>query len=133
EAIGRLGRLGQLHDSTKNTTLIPLGLFLLGYLETALGVAAALQMVQPHVALAVSRWRHAHGPRVRVWLDTIAEFEALVSIAGYRHEHHDDPFPEIADDADGDRPSALFHGTAMGHPLLPAAEMVRNDVHLGEG
>jgi hypothetical protein len=140
KAIGWLGRLGQLHDSTKNTALIPVGLFLLGYLDasvsftttmaSSLGAATVLQMIPPYVALGVGSWRHRHGMRVRVWLDTIAEFEALASLAGYRYEHSDDPFPEILE---SDRGAALFHGTRLGHPLLPAAGMVRNDVHLGEG
>lgn len=131
--IGKLQRLAQFHDSTKNTSLIPLGLFLFGYLEAALGVAAVLQMIPPHVALAVSSWRCRHGRRVRVWLETIAEFEALVSLAAYRYERAGDPFPEIVDGAGAPRPPALFEGRRMGHPLLPASSMVPNDVRLGGG
>ena len=125
--IRRLHRLATVHDSERNTMLFPLGLFLLGQLELSLGLAAGLQLVRPHVAVAVERWRRQHGGNVRVWLETVGHFEALSSLSGYCFEHADDPFPEIAA-ADGRQ--AVFDGRQLGHPLLPAATMVRNDVHL---
>jgi hypothetical protein len=131
--IRRLQRLSDIHGSTANTALIPLGLFLLGQLELALSVSALLQLIGPHVALAVERWRKRHGMYVRVWLETIAEFEALASLSAYRYEHIDDPFPEIVSIDNATRSPALFEGIQLGHPLLPAASMVRNDVHLGGG
>jgi hypothetical protein len=131
--IRRLHRFAEVHDSTANTALIPLGLFLVGQLELALSVSAGLQLIRPHITLAVGRWRRRHGTHVRVWLQTIAEFEALTSLSAYRYEHMKDPFPEIVS-IDGDtRSPALFDGIQLGHPLLPAASMVRNDVHLGGG
>ena len=37
-----------------------------------------------------------HGSVVRSWMGvTIGDFEALLSFAGYTHEHPDDPFPEF--------------------------------------
>jgi hypothetical protein len=132
----RLHRLSEMYDSQKNTAAIPSGLFLLGVysgrewmLALALSVAGLLLLVRPHIGLAVGRWRTQHGPRVRRWVETIARFEALSSLAAYRYEH-DDPFPEIvpldaASDAGG-----LFEGVQLGHPLLPRVSMVRNDVAL---
>jgi hypothetical protein len=131
--IRRLHRLVEVHGSTGNTAIFPVVLFLLGYVEIALGLGAVLQLVRPHVTLAADRWRKRHGTHVRVWLVTIAEFEALGSLSAYRFEHMTDPFPEIVSPADATRPSALFEGTRLGHPLLPAATMVPNDVSLGNG
>jgi hypothetical protein len=130
--IRRLQRLSDIHDSERNAILVPLGLLLLGKLEAALIGSALLQLVRPHVALAVNRWRQRHGRDVRVWLETVAEFEALTSLSAYRYEHMDDPFPEVIATGDG-RPRALFEGVQLGHPLLPGASMVRNDVRLGAG
>jgi hypothetical protein len=130
--IRRLHRLAEVHDSTANSGLLPLGLFLLGYLELALSAAAVLQLVRPHVTLAVARWRQRHGARVRIWLDAVSEFEAIASFSAYHYEHPEDPFPMIVA-SDHGRPEALFDGTGLGHPLLPASDMVRNDVHLGGG
>ena len=128
-AIRRLQRLSEIRDSEKNMAVFPLGLLLMGQVNLALGLARVLQLVGPHVALAVNRWRRRHGGRVRVWIETIAQFEALSSLSSYRYEHEGDPFPEIVSTgvATG---SALFEGLELGHPLLPGASMVRNDVHL---
>jgi hypothetical protein len=133
----RLRRLSEMHDSQQNAAAVPLGLFLLGaytgqdwVLALALAVAGLLLLVRPHIALAVERWRSQHGHRVRVWVETVGQFEALSSLAGYRYEHEDDPFPEIVSPDDGPHPGALFEAVQLGHPLLPRATMVPNDVRL---
>jgi hypothetical protein len=86
-------------------------------------------LVGTHLAWAIEAWRARHGAFVRQWLAAVGEFEALASLSAYRYEHPEDPFPEIA--AAGDR-QARFDGAALGHPLVPAARMVRNDVVLNE-
>jgi len=80
-----------------------------------------------HLALAIEAWRRAHGRHVGEWLNISGEFEALASLSAYRYEHPEDPFPEIEEGA-GRR--ALLDGDVLGHPLLPAARMIRNGVHL---
>ena len=129
--ISRLRRFAEIHDSTGNTALLPLGLFLLGQLGLALSTAAVLQLIRPHITLAVARWRTRHGMHIRIWLDTIAQFEALASLSAYRYEHRADPFPEVVSPDDAIHPQGRFEGVQLGHPLLPAAGMARNDVHLG--
>jgi hypothetical protein len=142
--IRRLHRLAEIHDSERNTVIIPLSLFLLGQLpdaqayfdrwtELALSVGALLQLVRPHLAVAVDRWRRRYGVHVRIWFETVAQFEALTSLSAYRYEHQDDPFPQIVSAETEPRPDALFDGRQLGHPLLPTASMVRNDVHLAGG
>ena len=128
--IGRLHRLAVLHDSERNAMALPLGLFLLGYLELSLAVGALIQLVRPHVAVAVDGWRRRHGRRVRVWIESVAELEALMSLAAYHYERHEDPFPEIVAGDDLPRSPALFEGARLGHPLLPSASVVCNDVSL---
>ncbi|MFZ0980508.1 MAG: hypothetical protein WAN23_13995 [Candidatus Acidiferrales bacterium] len=78
-------------------------------------------------ALAAEAWRKRHGPRMRIWIDAIAEIEALLSLATYSFEHPAEPFPEFADAA-GSLP--CFLGEDLGHPLIPAAQCVRNSVRL---
>jgi hypothetical protein len=135
--IRRLHRLSEILDWHKNTAVLPLALFLYGaysgqngMFALALIVSGMLLLVRPHVALAVERWRSRHGHRVHVWVETIAHFEALSSLAGYRYEHEDDPFPEIVPCDAGTHAGALFESVQLGHPLLPRATMVRNDVRL---
>ena len=81
-------------------------------------------MYSANVALAAERWRHAHGKSVRTWVEIMGECEALISLAAYRFEHPEDPLPEFVDGP------ASFQGTELGHPLIPAARCVRNDVSL---
>ncbi len=113
-AIRRLHRLVELHDWQHNPYFAPFG---------------AAVLWGTHLACAIEAWRRVHGRGVREWLRISGEFEALASLSAYRYEHPDDPFPEIVDS-----PSrhATFDGTALGHPLIPAARMVRNDIHLGD-
>ena len=77
-----------------------------------------------HVALAAERWRRDHGKVIHEWIDALGEFEALSSLAGYRYEHPQDPFPELVDGP------ARFVATELGHPLLAAAKCVRNSVSI---
>ena len=81
-------------------------------------------MYSIQVAFAAERWRSAHGHAVRNWAAVVGEIEALVSLAAYSYEHPDDPFPELASS------ETLFEAEALGHPLLPAAHCVRNDVSI---
>jgi DNA mismatch repair ATPase MutS len=65
---------------------------------------------------------------VREWLRVCGEFEALASLSAYRYEHPADPFPELVD---ADERPPVFDAVRLGHPLIPAVRMVRNDVQLG--
>lgn len=77
------------------------------------------------LALAAQRWRRTHGAELEPWLRTLGELEALASLATYSFEHPGDPFPELEEG------SPRFEATSLGHPLLAAAQCVRNDVMLG--
>jgi hypothetical protein len=90
----------------------------------AITLFAVPLMYTLNVALAAERWRRVHGSVVRSWVEVIGEFEALLSLASYAHEHPDDPFPQFVGGA------ASFSGTDLGHPLIPAGRCVRNDVSI---
>lgn len=77
-----------------------------------------------HFALALERWRQRHGPAIEGWLAAVGELEALTSLSAYAFEHPDDPFPSL------DEGEPVLEGEALGHPLLPATECVRNPVSL---
>jgi hypothetical protein len=83
-----------------------------------------LLMYPLQAALAAERWRRAHGNVIRAWLDVLGEIEALLSLAEYAYEHPGDPFPEFIEGA------AAFQATDLGHPLIPAAARVCNDVDI---
>jgi hypothetical protein len=115
-AIRRLYRYAEMHGWSHNLIFTPI---------------AAVVMWNDHLAIAVERWRATYGGHVESWLLTVGEFEALSSLAAYSYEHPDDPLPELAAPPPG-LSRGLFVGTGLGHPLLPAAGMIRNDVSLGE-
>ena len=111
EAIRRLERLTDMLDWRRNAIFAPF----------AVAVSWAL-----HLASAIENWRLEFGPKVITWLSAVAEYEALSSLAAYAYEHPDDPFPVVVEDGG----PARFEGTSIGHPLVPAARMVPNDVFL---
>jgi DNA mismatch repair ATPase MutS len=78
-----------------------------------------------HCALAIDRWRATHGHAVAAWLAAVAQLEALSSLAGFAWEHPDDVYPEIVES------EVRFEAEGLGHPLMPEARCVRNDVTLG--
>jgi DNA mismatch repair ATPase MutS len=81
-------------------------------------------MYAVQVAYAAEAWRSAHGAAVRPWLAAIGEIEALLSLSGYSYEHPADPFPEIVDGP------PCFIADQLGHPLIPAAKCVRNNINI---
>jgi hypothetical protein len=87
---------------------------------------AFLTLWGPQWARVVEGWRRRHGAAVAAWVDVLGELEALAALGGWAAEHPDDVWPEIVD---GDTP--LFEADELGHPLLPSATCVRNDVAVG--
>jgi hypothetical protein len=110
-AIRSLHQLVELHDWQHNLIFLILSMpFLWG----------------THVAWAIEVWRARHGGHIRVWLDAVAEIEALSSLSAFKFEHPGNPFPAIVTEGT----SALFDAADVGHPLIPAARCVRNDVRM---
>lgn len=86
-------------------------------------VAAAL-LLGTQAAVAIEQWRRRYGSRIGSWIDGVGELEALASFAAQRYEHSQDAFPEIDDHG------PVVDGEALGHPLIAAGVLVRNDVRL---
>jgi DNA mismatch repair ATPase MutS len=79
-------------------------------------------MYAVQAAYAAEAWRSAHGAAVRSWLKAVGEIEALLSLSAYSYEHPADPFPEFVEGP------PCFYAEQLGHPLIPAAKCVRNDI-----
>jgi len=101
-----------------------------------------------HLVHAIEVWRQHAGPHIPEWLDVVAELEALVSLSGYAYEEPRAVFPEIVADRDvrSDRLQPVkrpaeaghyepdvpcFDAEQIGHPLIPDAQCIRNDLRLG--
>ena len=89
------------------------------------GPIAYVLLLRPQLAVAIDRWHGAFGPAVEEWLREVGELEAFSALATFAYERPADPFPELVDDG------PLFEAHGLGHPLIPPASVVRNDVTLG--
>jgi hypothetical protein len=107
--VARLSRLLRRLDAKRNQIFTPF---------------AALMLWTTRCAFAIEDWRAKSGPSIAAWIAAVGELEALCALASYAYENAADPFPEIVPEG------PLFHGQALGHPLLPDAHCVRNDVSL---
>lgn len=110
--VAELRRLVDLLDARRNQLFAPI---------------AALLLWSTHVAYAIEAWRAENGEALGRWVDTLAEFESLLSLAGYAFERADDVFPEIVESG-----PLRFEAEGLAHPLLGSETGVRNDVAFGE-
>src|SRR5579864_8924715 len=109
----------------------------LAALESRLGLADArhsapvhfllqvLTLWDFHVLAALEGWQRTAGRRARRWLMALGEIEALAALAALRFENPGWCFPEVA----AGEPELTARD--LGHPLLPAARRVGNDVTVG--
>ena len=109
--IRRLRRLVDYLDARRNQLFAPF---------------AAILLWGTQFAFAIESWRQSSGPHVPRWLSAVSDLDALLALATYSFEHPDDPFPTIRDDG------AVYAAKGLGHPLIPQARLVRNDVGFGE-
>ena len=107
--IGHLRRLMEMLDSRENYIVRVIGPPLLWTTQTA---------------MAIANWHAENCSLIPVWLDAVADIEALSSLANYAFEHPADVFPEFAV---GD---PVFDVEDVAHPLLPEERAVPNSVRL---
>jgi hypothetical protein len=108
--IGRLRRLVDYLDARRNQLFAPF---------------AAILLWGTQFAFAIESWRQRSGPHVPGWLSAVGELDALLAVATYAFEHPDDPFPALREDG------VVYEAEGLAHPLIPAADVVRNNVRLG--
>lgn len=111
QRIAQLGNLLDLLASRRNPLFTPFSLVLMWGTQMALGLEG---------------WRRHSGSEIAGWLAAVGQFEALCAFATYAFENPEDPFPEIVEGA------PTYVGRGLGHPLLPRAKCVRNDLDLGD-
>jgi MutS domain V len=78
----------------------------------------------PLCMYAIESWRRRHGSRMRAWLSSIGDFEALSSLACFAYERPGCAFPSLGSGA------SSFHAAALTHPLLSRSTAVANDISL---
>ncbi|HEV7922640.1 MAG TPA: DNA mismatch repair protein MutS [Thermoanaerobaculia bacterium] len=111
QQIERLRRLVGLLDARRNQYFAPF---------------AAVMLWTTNFAFSIERWRRKSGGEIASWIDAVSELEALSSLASFAYEHPTFTVPEIVPEA------SRLEATALGHPLIPAARRVPNDLRLGQ-
>jgi len=109
-----LGELAGLADTAQSRTNMFYAVF------------AAFLLVDVHLGLRLERWRGLHGSKARDWLAALGEAEALSSLATLAHDQPEWTFPVWEGEGE-----LSIEGQGLGHPLIPDASCVRNDVSLG--
>ena len=122
-------RLAELHRRLQGADAA------MGSLETLAGLAAMrTTLANPlaqylflwdfHTLFLMERWQQRHGAQVRGWFEALGEVEALAALSVLAFEEPAWPFPLFTDEP-------RIAARALGHPLLPAASRVANDVTVG--
>jgi hypothetical protein len=75
-------------------------------------------------SIAIEKWNREYGAYTERWLEALAQFDALSSLAGFHFNHPDSIFPQIADTY------FSMEGKGLGHPLIPRDVCVKNDISI---
>jgi len=73
-----------------------------------------------HFCLALEKWKREHAPRIPGWFASMAEFEALASLANMSFNNPGWVYPQVTEDY------FVFRAEEMGHPLIPAGRRISN-------
>jgi hypothetical protein len=98
----------------------------LRYSQLVYGIVQATTLWDFHVLASLERWQRHVGPHLRDWLDALAQFEALCSLATLAYDHPAWTYPVV-----DPRGSRLVTARDLAHPLISTAKRVGNDVELG--
>jgi hypothetical protein len=108
EEMDRLGRIIGFLDAREN--------------EVFRALIAPIFMWDLNCAISLAAWAKRTRGAVGTWFHVLGEMEAIFSLAGFWKEQ-DLVFPTLAD-------GAAFEADGLGHPLIPPARRVANDVTL---
>ncbi len=104
----RLGRIVGFLDAREN--------------EVFKALIAPVLLWDLNCAISLAAWKKRVSSAITTWFRVLGEAEALFSLAAFLREQ-DVVFPELVDES-------VFTATALGHPLIPRARRVQNDVSL---
>jgi len=71
--------------------------------------------------MRLNSWKKNNKQELIAWIDTLAEFEVLVSLAGLSFLYLNWAFPTLIED------EYIFEGKALGHPLITPESRISND------
>ncbi|RYD86302.1 MAG: DNA mismatch repair protein MutS, partial [Sphingobacteriales bacterium] len=121
-----LGRLEQGHTSAQINELSQLINKLNYHLNVIVGVMLnAIFLWDIKQVIAIEEWKRANRQNLEAAFEVLAEFEALVSIAGLHINYPHWAIPQIA----GGKGYTLA-AKRIAHPLIPAGKRIENDYEM---
>jgi hypothetical protein len=84
-----------------------------------------------HALRMLESWRARYGRHARGWFDLLADLEALAGLSALAFDNPNWAFPTI--ETSEPATSGILSASGLGHPLLPPATCVGNDVNVGPG
>ncbi len=76
------------------------------------------------LALKLETWKIQYADHLPIWIESMAQFDALSSLAGFTYNHPNYIYPEITDDY------FKMEGKALGHPLMNRTQCVKNNIQI---
>ncbi|MFP4620824.1 MAG: MutS-related protein [Bacteroidales bacterium] len=73
-----------------------------------------------HQTIRLENWHRHYAKHIENWIETIGNFDALISLANFHYNHSSYAFPEISE-------SKILEAEDMGHPLIPQDRRVNNN------
>jgi DNA mismatch repair ATPase MutS len=86
------------------------------------GVFNTLTLWDYHCLIALENWKEKSGRSLKHWLETVAEIEALASLATLSYDHPDWVSPKLTEKA------PVYAAKNLGHPLLSGTVRKGNDL-----
>ena len=72
-----------------------------------------------HTLIALERWKERYGKQIPAWIEVVAEYDTLNSLANFAYNNPDFCWPELSG-------TPAFDLEAAAHPLIPAGQRVAN-------
>lgn len=72
----------------------------------------------------IEQWLESYSSKVAQWFETIAFFDAEISLATYAFNHQSYVYPNLVTN------NTCFNAEKLGHPLLPETKRVDNDFNI---
>ena len=73
--------------------------------------------------LKLEKWKRDLKENLPQWFESLAEFEAILSLATLHYNHDDWTFPTVHE-------NPVFTGIALGHPLIEREKRICNDIEI---
>lgn len=87
-------------------------------------ILEGLLFFQLQEIVRIERWKNRYGNYIMGWMDAVGTYDALCSLGTFAYNHPKYIYPSLSDTP------FCFVAENMGHPLMPEAQCVRNDIYI---